>query len=83
VHVTTQHAGRGVRGYYEDFALTGEDDGWMSTADGGKRLRLVRASRQRLPGIEIGVDDRDEIGRIVGQLRRTGIAVPPHLRRRG
>jgi catechol 2,3-dioxygenase-like lactoylglutathione lyase family enzyme len=66
---------KAVRGYYEDFGLAGEDDGWMSTADGGHQLRLVPAPRRQLLQMEIGVDDRDDIGRIASQLRRIGIAV--------
>jgi len=64
-----------ARGYYEDFGLTGEDDGWLSTADGGRQLRLVPAPRRQLLEMEIGVDDPDDIGRIVGRLRRIDVAV--------
>jgi len=64
-----------VRGYYEDFGLTGEDDGWLSTTDVGRQLRLVSAPRRRLLRMEIGVDDPDDIGRIAGQLRRIDVAV--------
>jgi catechol 2,3-dioxygenase-like lactoylglutathione lyase family enzyme len=64
-----------VRGYYEDFGLTGQDDGWLSTADGGRQLRLVAAPRRQLLQMEIGVDDPDDIGRIVGRLRRVKVAV--------
>jgi catechol 2,3-dioxygenase-like lactoylglutathione lyase family enzyme len=64
-----------VRGYYEDFGLAGEDSGWLSTTDGGRQLRLVQAPRRQLLQMEIGVDDRDDIGRIAGQLRRIGIPV--------
>jgi len=35
---------KAVRSYYEDFGLTGEDGGWMSTADGGNQLRLMRSA---------------------------------------
>jgi catechol 2,3-dioxygenase-like lactoylglutathione lyase family enzyme len=64
-----------VRGYYEDFGLTGEDDGWLSTTDGGRQLRLLPAPHRQLLRMEIGVDDPDDIGRITGQLRRIDIAV--------
>jgi catechol 2,3-dioxygenase-like lactoylglutathione lyase family enzyme len=63
-----------VRGYYKDFGLTG-DDGWLSTTDGGRQLRLVPAPRRQLLQMEIGVDDPDDIGRIAGQLRRIDVAV--------
>ncbi len=66
---------KAVRGYYKDFGLTGEDDGWLSTTDGGRQLRLVQAPHRQLLQMEIGVDDPDDIGRIAGQLRRIGIAV--------
>jgi catechol 2,3-dioxygenase-like lactoylglutathione lyase family enzyme len=64
-----------VRSYYEDFGLAGEDDGWLSTTDGGNQLRLMPAPRRQLLQMEIGVDDPDDIGRIAGQLRRIDIAV--------
>jgi len=64
-----------VRGYYEDFGLTGEDDGWLSTTDGGRQLHLVPAPYRQLLRIEIGVDDFDDIGRIAGRLRRFDFAV--------
>lgn len=66
---------KGVRSYYEDFGLSGEDGGWMSTTDGGKQLRLMSAPRRQLLQMEIGVDDPDDISRIAGQLRRIDIAV--------
>ncbi|WP_194891486.1 VOC family protein [Catenulispora pinisilvae] len=64
-----------VRGYYEDFGLSGEDDGWLSTTDGGRQLRLVPASHRQLMRMEIGVDDFDDIGRIAGRLRRFDLTV--------
>jgi catechol 2,3-dioxygenase-like lactoylglutathione lyase family enzyme len=64
-----------VRGYYEDFGLAGEDGGWLSTADGGKQLRLVPAPHRQLLRMEIGVDDPDDIGWIAGRLRRIDVAV--------
>ncbi len=64
-----------VRGYYKDFGLTGEDDGWLSATDGGRQLRLVPAPRRQLLQMEIGVDDPGDIGRITGQLRRIDVAV--------
>ena len=65
-----------VRAYYEDFGLTGADeDGWLSTADGGRQLRLVPARRRQLLQMEIGVDDPDDIGRIADRLRRIDITV--------
>jgi catechol 2,3-dioxygenase-like lactoylglutathione lyase family enzyme len=66
---------KAVRSYYEDFGLSGEDGGWMSTTDGGKQLRLMSAPRRQLLQMEIGVDDPDDISRIAGQLRRIDIAV--------
>jgi catechol 2,3-dioxygenase-like lactoylglutathione lyase family enzyme len=65
---------KAVRSYYEDFGLAGEDDGWLSTTDGGSQLRLVPAARRQLLQMEIGVDDPDDIGRIAGQLQRIAVA---------
>jgi catechol 2,3-dioxygenase-like lactoylglutathione lyase family enzyme len=64
-----------ARGYYEDFGLTGEDGGWLSTTDGGRQLRLVSAPRRQLLEMEIGVDDPDDISRIAGQLRRIDVVI--------
>jgi catechol 2,3-dioxygenase-like lactoylglutathione lyase family enzyme len=56
--------------YYEEFGLIPTEHGRFATADGGEQLRLVKATRRGLREIEVGVDDQDDINRIVGRLRR-------------
>jgi len=67
---------KAVRSYYEDFGLTGEAGGWMSTKDGGNQLRLTAAPRRQLLQMEMGVDDPDDIARIAAQLLAMDVAVP-------
>ncbi|MGW5610538.1 VOC family protein [Streptomyces sp. NPDC003753] len=56
--------------YYEEFGLTREDDGWLSTADGGRQLRLVASPARRLVALSIGAENPDDIGAIESRLRR-------------
>jgi len=44
--------------YYSDFGLTPEGDGWYSTADAGRQLRIVAAPTRRLVEMRVGADDR-------------------------
>ncbi|MBD2892304.1 hypothetical protein amrb99_12140 [Actinomadura sp. RB99] len=59
--------------YYEEFGLAKERDGWFSTADGGRQLRLVRSPARRLVGLSIGTDTLDDLYAIVSRLTRLGI----------
>jgi catechol 2,3-dioxygenase-like lactoylglutathione lyase family enzyme len=59
--------------YYTEFGLTPETDGWLSTVDGGRQLRIVSAPTRRLIEIAISADDDDDIARIAESLRRIGV----------
>lgn len=50
--------------YYVDFGLTLEEDGWLSTVDGGRQLRVVEAPRRMLLELVVGADDDDDIARV-------------------
>ncbi|GAA2120516.1 VOC family protein [Actinomadura napierensis] len=60
--------------YYEEFGLTREEDGWLSTVDGGRQLRLVPAPTRRLVGLSIGADDPDDVRSIESRLHGLGLA---------
>ena len=40
--------------YYADFGLTPGEDGWFSTADAGRQLRLLPAPVRRLLELRVG-----------------------------
>ncbi|MBC8091817.1 MAG: dioxygenase, partial [Pseudonocardia sp.] len=63
----------GTRDYYTDFGLGPAADGWLSTTDGGRQLRLVRSDRRRLVELRIGVDDPDDLDRAEAALRGLGL----------
>jgi catechol 2,3-dioxygenase-like lactoylglutathione lyase family enzyme len=62
--------------YYTDFGLLpaesdpGEPGHWFATVEGGRQLRIVEAPARRLLSVSIGVDDRDDLGRIASSLAR-------------
>jgi len=60
--------------YYEDFGLTPEGEGWFSTTDGGKQLRLVQAPTRRLLALSIGADNPDDVAAVESRLRRLDLA---------
>lgn len=60
--------------YYADFGLTPESDGWFSTTDGGRQLRIVDAPSRRLIALAVGADTPDDIDRVVHNL--TGLEIP-------
>ena len=62
-------------GYYQEFGLSPADDGWFSTRDAGRQLRIVHAPTRRLVDLHIGVDDADDLDRAAGSLHRLGIEV--------
>jgi catechol 2,3-dioxygenase-like lactoylglutathione lyase family enzyme len=61
--------------YYTDFGLTPHADGWLSSADGGKQLRLVPRPRRQLVEMVIRAQDTDDLARIAASLSRLGIPV--------
>ncbi|GJF03498.1 MULTISPECIES: VOC family protein [Pseudonocardia] len=61
--------------YYTDFGLTPEVDGWLSTQDGGRQLRLTETPTRRLVGMEIGADNVDDLAAAAQRLARLGIPV--------
>lgn len=64
--------------YYEDFGLTPTTPGTFATADGGEQLRIAHAPQRRLLEVGIGVDDRDDLDRVVSQLTRLELDVADH-----
>jgi catechol 2,3-dioxygenase-like lactoylglutathione lyase family enzyme len=60
--------------YYADFGLAQQADGWFSTADGGRQLRIQHAPTRRLVELRIGADDSDDLARIAVSLDRLGLA---------
>ena len=66
--------------YYTEFGLTPRHDGWFSTRDGGRQLRIVHSPMRRLVELHVGADDADDIARVADGLRRLGIesARGPH-----
>jgi catechol 2,3-dioxygenase-like lactoylglutathione lyase family enzyme len=63
--------------YYTEFGLAPEADGWFSTLDGGRQLRIVAAPTRRLIELHLHADDDDDIDRITQSLGRIGVAAQP------
>ena len=64
--------------YYADFGLAPAGDGWFSTLDAGRQLRLVPAPTRRLIALRVGADDADDLARAAAGLTRLGLT--PDLR---
>src|SRR5712691_7454430 len=47
--------------YYAEFGLTPGEDGWLSTTDAGRQLRLMPAPTRRLIEMRVGADDADDL----------------------
>ncbi|MCG5214825.1 VOC family protein [Streptosporangium soli] len=60
--------------YYTEFGLRPEADGWLSTRDGGRQLRIVPAATRRLVEVRIGVDTPDDLAAAASRLHRQDIA---------
>jgi catechol 2,3-dioxygenase-like lactoylglutathione lyase family enzyme len=59
--------------YYEEFGLTPDDDGWFTTRDGGRQLRIVPSPSRRLIEARIGVDSPDDLAAAQSRLQGLGI----------
>ncbi|MGW2282739.1 VOC family protein [Streptomyces sp. NPDC001770] len=59
--------------YYTEFGLEPGEDGWFSSRDGGRQLRIVRAAHRRLIEVRIGVDTPDDLAAAASRLHRMGI----------
>jgi len=64
--------------YYAEFGLTPGEDGWLSTTDAGRQLRLMPAPTRRLIEMRVGADDADDLAGAAAGLARLG--VPSELR---
>ena len=64
--------------YYTEFGLVPQADGWFSTLDAGRQLRLVSAPARRLIDLRVGADDAGDLARAAANLTRLG--VPADLR---
>ncbi len=58
--------------YYTDFGLEPAADGWLSSRDAGRQLRIVHAPARRLVELRVGADDADDLGRAAASLARLG-----------
>ncbi|MFB7031679.1 MULTISPECIES: VOC family protein [unclassified Streptomyces] len=59
-------------GYYTDFGLAPEADGWFASRDGGRQLRIVHTPTRRLVEVRIGVDTPDDLAAAASRLKRLG-----------
>jgi catechol-2,3-dioxygenase len=60
--------------FYEEFGLTQSSPGVLASQDGGDQLRLVPADRRRILTLGLGVDDPDDLDRVVRDVSRLGMA---------
>ncbi|MGW0937547.1 VOC family protein [Streptomyces sp. NPDC002666] len=59
--------------YYTDFGLAPDGDGWFTTRDAGRQLRIVHAPARRLVEVRVGVDTPDDLAAAASRLKRLGI----------
>jgi catechol 2,3-dioxygenase-like lactoylglutathione lyase family enzyme len=64
-----------VSSYYDEFGLEQIAPGRFASQDGGEQLRLQYARSRQLLGVEIGVDDDDDVARAARTLADFGVAV--------
>jgi glyoxalase/bleomycin resistance protein/dioxygenase superfamily protein len=64
--------------YYSEWGLTPAGDGWFSTRDGGRQLRITHAPTRRLTEMSIATDDEDDLARAAARLQRLGVAPALH-----
>src|SRR5579859_2847566 len=69
-----------TRSYYLEFGLGPDENGWLTTRDGGRQLRLVNTPTRRLVEIEVGADDDDDLESSAHNLTGFGVDVEraPH-----
>ncbi len=60
--------------YYEEFGLAPSGDGWFSTRDAGRQLRIVPAPTRRLVALRVAADDADDLARAAASLRGIGVS---------
>ncbi|MBP0457201.1 VOC family protein [Streptomyces montanisoli] len=60
--------------YYADFGLTPDRDGWFTTRDAGRQLRIVHEPNRRLVELCVGVDTADDLASAAARLKRLGVA---------
>ncbi|MFJ4716585.1 VOC family protein [Streptomyces sp. NPDC088785] len=59
--------------YYTEFGLAPDGDGWFTTRDAGRQLRIVPAPTRRLVEVRVGVDTPDDLAAAASRLRRLGV----------
>ncbi|MFJ6900690.1 VOC family protein [Streptomyces hokutonensis] len=59
--------------YYTAFGLAPKPDGWFSTRDGGRQLRVTHAPSRRLVEVVVGVDTLDDLAEAAARLERLGV----------
>jgi catechol 2,3-dioxygenase-like lactoylglutathione lyase family enzyme len=59
--------------YYTDFGLCPDADGWFTTRDGGRQLRIVQAPTRRLVELQIGADTPDDLAAAASRLHVLGV----------
>jgi catechol 2,3-dioxygenase-like lactoylglutathione lyase family enzyme len=62
-----------VSAYYGEFGLTEVAPGLFATVAGGEQLRIEHSPTRQLLGVEIGVDDADDLERTARNLDRFGV----------
>ncbi|MBT2233687.1 VOC family protein [Nonomuraea sp. NEAU-A123] len=64
-----------TRNYYTEFGLAPEPDGWLSTRDGGRQLRLVPAATRRLVEVVVRAEHGDDLDAVADRLNRLSVPV--------
>ncbi|NUR92736.1 MAG: dioxygenase [Nonomuraea sp.] len=59
--------------YYTEFGLSAGADGWFSTLDGGRQLRIVPAATRRLVELRVAADDADDLAAAASRLGRLDV----------
>ncbi len=55
-------------GYYTEFGLAPGEDGWLSTVDGGRQLRVLSTPTRRLLEVTVRADNADDLGVVSSRL---------------